>query len=69
MLLKRFNTAINNETAAGVLEAVVLIAIFVVISYYLMQFLGSVLDFGKTRTAYSSTTGWFRTNDTRGIKK
>ena len=64
----RFNIAFKNETGAGILEAVVLIAVFMVISYYLMNFLGQILEFGKTRTGYSTTTGWFRNDNTTGIK-
>ena len=67
-MLKRIRYVLNNENGAGSLEAVVLIAVFVVIASFLMAFLDQVLEFSKTRSGYSTTTGWFRTRDTDGIK-
>ena len=64
---ERFKTAFCNEDGAGVLEAVVLIAVFMVISSALMVFLHQVLEFGKTRSGFSTTTGWFKTEDTTGM--
>ena len=66
-MISRFKTAFCNESGAGVLEAVVLIAVFMVIASGLMVFLHQVLEFSKTRVGYSTTTGWFRTEDTTGM--
>ena len=68
-MLQRFNYVFNNENGAGNLEAVVLIAVLMVISSVLMIFLDRVLEFSKSRVGYSTTTGWFRTEDTTGIKE
>lgn len=65
---ERLRYVLGNECGAGSLEAVVLIAVFVFIASFLMVFLDQMLEFSKTRAGYSTTTGWFRTEDTDGIK-
>lgn len=66
--LQRFNYCMNNEEAAGALEAVVLIAVFVVISAYLMSFLAATVNLGTTRSdVAASGTGFWRGDDTTGM--
>jgi len=58
-LKERIKNSINNEKGAGNLEAVVLLAVVVVLCSVLLVWLSGVLDFGRTRNKYSVSTGWF----------
>lgn len=64
----RFKYCVLNEEGAGILEAAVLISVFMVISAYLMNFLSETISFGTTRSDLAASgTGFWRGSDTTNM--
>lgn len=67
-MIERVKYALCNEEAAGIMEAVVLISVFMIIASFLMIFLSSVIGFGTTRSdVAASGTGFWRGEDITGM--
>ena len=66
---RRARFVMNGESGAGILEAAVLIAVFIIIAYFFIRFLKETIETAQTHFGYSSGTGWFRTEDVDGIKQ
>ena len=58
LIKDRIHRAVSGDTGAGALEAVVIIAIIVVVTYFLVRWLGSVIDLQKAQSEQSVHTGW-----------
>lgn len=65
---KRIKTALNNDTGSLILEHIVLMATLLLISAVLLVLVFNFQEASTAKAGYSTTTGWFRTEDLNGIK-
>ena len=64
---KQFLARMRDESGASFLEAVIYCVVVCVITAYLMNLMGVVLNMGELRNSFTSSTGWFKTSDITGI--
>ena len=64
----RIKIALNNETGSLLLEQAVLIGVLIFITSVLIILVFRFKEIGTVKSGYSTTTGWFRTENTEGIK-
>lgn len=67
-ILDRFKIVLSNEEGSLILEQAVLIMILLFISSALIILIFKFREISVVKAGYSTTTGWFRTSDTKGIK-
>lgn len=67
-MIKRIKKIIASDDGSIMLEQVVLIAILVLIIGALLVFVFKIEDMGVAQSGYSTSTGWFRTENTMGMK-
>lgn len=66
-IITRSKYVLSGEEGSIILEAAVVIFVVCLLTAYLLRFLGVVIDFGKIRNGWTSSTGWFRSGDISGI--
>ena len=67
-MLARLKYALNNEDGSLFLQQIVFIAILLLIMLGLIALLINMDHVSQAKAGYSTTTGWFRTTETEGIK-
>ncbi|WP_373262080.1 hypothetical protein [Hungatella hathewayi] len=67
-LLDRIKIAFNNEEGSLILEQVVIIGVLLLISSVLILLVFRFQEINKVKSGFTTTTGWFRTENTQGMK-
>lgn len=65
---KRVKIALSNESGSLILEQAVIIGVFLLISVVLITLIMKFEEISTVKSGYSTTTGWFRTENVNGIK-
>lgn len=66
-IIKRAKHTLSGEDGMFILEAAIVCIVVCLLTAYLLQLLGVVINFGTTRNGWTSSTGWFRSSDVTGI--
>ena len=67
-MIKRLKYVLGNENGSIMLEEVILISVFVLISVAALYLMFKFKQLAEAQSGYATTTGWFRTDNTNGMK-
>lgn len=67
-MLSRMKMVLSNEEASLTLEQMVLISILILVGSCLLLLDFKMHEMSEVKSGYSTSTGWFRTDNLQGIK-
>lgn len=67
-MIRRINYVLNNEEGSLLLEQIVIISVLLLIASVLMILVFHFHSLSETQSGYTTSTGWFRTENTTNMK-
>ena len=67
-MIRRINYVLNNEEGSLLLEQMVITSVLILIAGALMILIFHFHSLTETQSGYTTSTGWFRTENTTNMK-